>query len=299
MSDTQALPIVVNGLTKKYGKITALNDVSFTVEPGRVTGFLGPNGAGKSTALRILLNLDAATSGTATIGGKEYRDYDSPATVIGANLEADLHPGRSGRNHLRVYAAAMGIPDTQVPAVLELVGLTDAADRKTKTYSLGMKQRLGLATAMLSNPQVLILDEPVNGLAPEGIRWMRGLLQDLAAQGRTVLLSSHLLSEIQMIAQDIIIINRGDLIAAGNLKELEARGQGTVLVDAADREGLASALNAAGLQTRPDPNGIVVLGATAADIGAVAHQAAIPLLNLSTQNAGLEDLFLNLTGGPR
>lgn len=293
------MDIVVSNLTKTYGRVTALQDVSFTVTPGRVTGFLGPNGAGKSTALRIILGLDHPTAGTATIGGRRYGDYESPAQVIGAHLEADSHPGRSGRNHLRVYAAAMGVPDSRVDDVLALVGLTSAAERKTKTYSLGMRQRLGLATALLSDPQVLILDEPVNGLDPEGIRWIRGLLQRYAAQGRTVLLSSHLLSEIQMIAQDVVIISRGRLVASGDMRQLEAQAPSRVLADATNREALINALRYAHLDTLSGPDGVVVTNATAATVGAVALEAGVALTHLTTQSAGLEDLFLNLVGGPQ
>src|SRR5262245_39399387 len=199
--------IVVQGLTKQYKRLRAVDDLSFAVEPGRVTGFLGPNGAGKTTTLRMLLNLVTPTAGTATIGGQRYSDINDPLRRVGAVLEASsAHKARSGCNHLRTVAAAAGLPDTRVDEVLALTGLTPAAKRKFRGYSLGMRQRLGIAAAMLGDPRVLILDEPANGLDPEGIRWMRQFLDSLATQGRTVLVSSHLLSEMQLLADDLVII---------------------------------------------------------------------------------------------
>src|SRR5215213_6614322 len=201
MSDGQ---IVVSGLTKQYKRVRAVDNLSFQVQPGRVTGFLGPNGAGKTTTLRMVLNLVAPTAGTATIGGQRYADLQAPVRMVGAVLEASsAHKGRSGRNHLRVIAASAGLPAGRVDEVLELVGLTPAAKRKFKGYSLGMRQRLGIAAALLGDPRVLVLDEPANGLDPEGIRWMRDLLRRLAGEGRTILVSSHLLSEMELLADDV------------------------------------------------------------------------------------------------
>src|SRR4051812_2405163 len=215
MSDGQ---IVVSGLTKVYGKVRAVDDLSFTVEPGRVTGFLGPNGAGKTTTLRMLLNLVRPTAGTATIGGRRYADLTDPVRQVGAILEASgAHRGRSGRNHLRMLCDAAGIPGWRADEVLELVHLQAAADRRFKGYSLGMRQRLGIATALLGDPRVLILDEPANGLDPEGIRWMRDLLKALADQGRTILVSSHLLSEMEVLADDIVILAAGRLVRQGTV----------------------------------------------------------------------------------
>ena len=205
--------IVVSGLTKVYPKVRAVDDLSFTVEPGLVTGFLGPNGSGKTTTLRMLLNLVTPTNGTSTISGQRYADLNEPLSAVGAVLEASsAHKGRTGRNHLRVVCAAAGYPKSRADEVLELVGLTPAAKRKFRGYSLGMKQRLGIAYAMIGDPQVLILDEPANGLDPEGIRWMREFLRAFAAQGRTVFVSSHLLSEMEQLADNVIIIAAGKLI---------------------------------------------------------------------------------------
>src|SRR5688572_3891290 len=214
MTLTEDGQIVVSGLTKLYGKVKAVDNLSFAVRSGRVTGFLGPNGAGKTTTLRMILNLVTPTAGTATIGGQRYSDFPRPVEQVGAILEASAaHKGRTGRNHLRIMCAAAGLPLQRADEVLELVGLTPAAKRKFRGYSLGMRQRLGIAAAMLGNPRALILDEPANGLDPEGIRWMRDLLQKLAAEGRTVLVSSHLLSEMELLADDVVIIAAGKLVA--------------------------------------------------------------------------------------
>ena len=204
------LQIVVAQLTKRFGTLTAVDHLDFTVEPGRITGFLGPNGAGKTTTLRMLLGLVRPTSGTATIGGSAYHDLPHPLQTVGAALEStNFHPGRSGRDHLRVLADASGVPVRRVDELLELVGLADAAGKRAGGYSMGMRQRLGLAAAMIGNPQVLLLDEPTNGLDPEGIRWLRGFLRQLSSEGRTILVSSHLLSEVEQTVDDVVIINRG------------------------------------------------------------------------------------------
>ena len=206
------IPIEISGLSKRFGAVTAVDDLSFTVEPGRVTGFLGPNGAGKTTTLRVLLGLVRASAGTATFGGTPYRDLPRPLETVGAALDANFHPGRSARNHLKVYATAAGLPGSRVPVVLEQVGLAEFADRRVGGYSLGMRQRLSLAYTLLGDPGVLVLDEPINGLDPEGIKWIRGFLQRLAHEGRTVLVSSHLLSEVQQSVDDVVIISRGRLV---------------------------------------------------------------------------------------
>ncbi|MDM4762680.1 ATP-binding cassette domain-containing protein [Galbitalea sp. SE-J8] len=287
--------IEFRGLSKSFGPVRAVSDLSFTVEPGTVTGFLGPNGAGKTTSLRMLLGLVTPTSGTATIGGREYRALDRPFTRVGTALEASsFHPGRTARGHLVVYAAAARVPAARVDAVLELVGLASVAHRRVGGFSLGMRQRLGLAFALLGDPGVLVLDEPTNGLDPEGIRWIRGLLRHLAVEGRTVLVSSHLLAEVQQSVDRVVIVARGRAVYQGDLDGL---GTGaSVRVDALDRASLGSALASAGLDVRTDAGGLVVRGATADAIGRVALAAGVPLTHVSEEHAGLEELFLQLTG---
>ena len=287
--------IVVSGLTKKYKSLTAVKDLSFTVEPGRVTGFLGPNGAGKTTTLRMLLGLVMPTAGTATIGGHRYADLTQPDRVVWAVLEASsAHKGRTGRNHLRAGCLTNGLPLGRADEVLELVGLMPAADRKFKGYSLGMRQRLGIAAAMLGDPKVLILDEPANGLDPAGIRWMRDLLTSFANQGGTVLLSSHLLHEIEVIADDLVVIGNGKIVAAGSKEELLAAA-GTLARSRSPRD-LAHALEQAGIPSTLAGDGSVRTDADPARVGAVALTAGIPLIELrSADGAGLEDMFLSLT----
>ena len=247
--------IVVSGLSKTFGQVRAVDDLSFTVEPGSVTGFLGPNGAGKTTTLRMLLGLVTPTGGTATIGGVRYADIAHPMRTVGAVLEASsFHPGRTARNHLRVYAAASGIPDKRADEVLAQVGLTEAARRKTKGYSLGMRQRLGLAFALLGDPQVLLLDEPANGLDPEGILWLRGFLRALAREGRTVLVSSHLLTEVQQTADRVVILSQGRLVREGSIEELEAESGVTVVVRSPQVDALAAALDGSGEVSRGGPD---------------------------------------------
>src|SRR5689334_1620719 len=246
MSDGQ---IVVSGLTKVYKTVRAVDNLSFTVEPGRVTGFLGPNGAGKTTTLRMILNLVRPTGGTATIGGQRYADLHEPLRYVGAVLEASsAHKGRTGRNTLRVTCAAAGLPASRADEVLELVGLTPAAKRKFKGYSLGMRQRLGIASAMLGDPKVLILDEPANGLDPEGIRWMRDLLKRLASEGRTILVSSHLLSEMELLADDVVIIAAGKLVRQGTVSEVvgSMSSEDRVRVRTPNAEALATELKQLG-----------------------------------------------------
>lgn len=301
--------IVVSHLTKHYRKVRAVDDLSFAVQPGRVTGFLGPNGAGKTTTLRMLLNLVTPTSGTATIGGRRYADLTDPLRQVGAVLEASsAHRGRTGRNHLRVLCAAAGFPARRADQVLELVGLTPAARRKFKGYSMGMRQRLGIAAAMLGDPRVLILDEPANGLDPEGIRWMRDLLKGLADQGRTVLVSSHLLSEMQLLADDVVIIAKGKLITQGSMSDVVGGdGQahtGAVRVRTPQADQLAAELGKLGGDGTPAPavttgeDGVLlVTGVDAPTVGAAALRAGVELHELVAEKPDLERVFLDLTAG--
>ena len=288
--------IVVSGLSKTFGPVRAVDDLSFTVEPGSVTGFLGPNGAGKTTTLRMLLGLVTPTAGSATIGGVRYADIPQPMRTVGAVLEASsFHPGRTARNHLRVYAAASGIPDQRADEVLAQVGLTEAARRKTKGYSLGMRQRLGLAFALLGDPRVLLLDEPANGLDPEGIQWLRGFLRSLADAGRTVLVSSHLLSEVQQTADRVVILSQGRLVREGSIDELEAESGVTVVVRSPQADGLAAALAGPADVTRTGPDQLRVRGVDAAAVGHAAFTAGVELHELRTERADLEQLFFSLT----
>jgi ABC-2 type transport system ATP-binding protein len=290
--------IAVEGLTKRYGKTLAVDDLSFAVERGQVTGFLGPNGAGKTTTLRILLDLVKATSGTTSIDGKRYRDLDDPAKRVGSVLEAtNFHPGRKGRNHLRVLARPQGIPDSRVDELLELVDLTEAAKKRVKTYSLGMRQRLTIAGALLGDPDVLILDEPANGLDPEGIRWLRGFLRGLAERGRTVLVSSHVLSEMAQLADRVVIIHRGRLISHTSLSEILARAEGGVRVRSPQAEQFRTALSASGIQSAETSPGTLAIKDTPIErVGELAAQNQIVLHELSPESASLEEVFLELTG---
>jgi ABC-2 type transport system ATP-binding protein len=297
--DDQPGRIVVAGLSKNFGEVRAVDNLSFTVEPGSVTGFLGPNGAGKTTTLRMLLGLVTPTAGTATIGGRHYAEIPYPMRAVGAVLEASsFHPGRSGRNHLRVYAAASGIPDQRADEVLALVGLADAGKRKAKGYSLGMRQRLGLAFALLGNPRVLLLDEPANGLDPEGILWLRGFLRAMAAEGRTVLVSSHLLTEVQQTADRIVILSQGRLVREGSIAELTAGAGETVVVRTPQPDALAAALAGADIEvTGSGPDQLRVKGRPAAAVGHAAFAAGVELHELRTERADLEQLFFSLTQG--
>ncbi|GII21029.1 ABC transporter ATP-binding protein [Planosporangium mesophilum] len=298
MSDGQ---IVVSGLTKQYKNVRAVDDLSFTVEPGRVTGFLGPNGAGKTTTLRMVLNLVTPTAGAATIGGRRYADLHDPLRTVGAILEASAaHKGRTGRNHLRVICAAAGLPDSRADEVLELVGLAPAGSRKFKGYSLGMRQRLGIAAAMLGDPRVLILDEPANGLDPEGIRWMRDLLRRLAGEGRTVLVSSHLLSEMQLLADDVVIIAAGRLVRQGTVDDVmgSMSTQARVRVRSPQAEALGAELKRAGATVATDADGaLLVTRVEAPAVGAAALRAGVELHELVTERPDLEHVFLELTQG--
>jgi ABC-2 type transport system ATP-binding protein len=287
--------LVIDHLTKTYGGRPVIDDLSFAVEPGRVTGFLGPNGSGKSTAMKILLDLAAPTHGTATIGGVRYRDLPRPADVVGAMLEPNaFHPGRTGRNHLRIVAQASGHPVTRVDEALAAVGLgSEPARRRVGTYSLGMKQRLSLAGALLGEPAVLVLDEPANGLDPQGIHDLRDLLRDRAARGHTVLVSSHLLTEVQHLVDDVVVINQGRLVIAGSIDDLTGH---RALVRTPDRAALVDHLTQRGAEFRiADVDSIVVTGLSLDQIGDLAHAAGIVLHELSEDAGSLEDVFLSLT----
>jgi ABC-2 type transport system ATP-binding protein len=293
--------IVVRNLTKQYKKLRAVDDLSFSVRSGRVTGFLGPNGAGKTTTLRMLLNLVTPTAGTATIGGARYADLDHPIRHVGAVLEASsAHRGRTGINHLRVICQAAGLPRERADEALALVGLTPAAKRKFKGYSLGMKQRLGIAAAMLGDPRVLVLDEPANGLDPEGIRWMRDLLKALAAEGRTILVSSHLLGEMQQLADDVVIVAAGKLIRQGPVDEVlgATAGLAQVRVRTPQPVELTAALSELNAQVTALPDGaLLVAGLEPAAIGHAAFTASVELHELTGERADLEQVFLQLTAG--
>jgi ABC-2 type transport system ATP-binding protein len=299
---TIAQTLTIDHLSKRFGKVHAVRDLSFTVEPGRVTGFLGPNGSGKTTTLRCLLGLVRPSDGTASIGGQPYRDLDHPGRVVGAALEASgFHPGRTARGHLRVIADALDLPKTRVDEVLGLVGLEDAAGRKAGGFSLGMRQRLSLAAALVGDPGILILDEPANGLDPEGIAWLRGLLRGLAREGRTVLVSSHVLSEVQQTVDDVVIISKGALVRAGSLADLAGNGAVRVRVRSPRREALIRALEVPGEDPPPtvleptDDGELLVTGLTASDIGRRAFLAGVELHELTQQTNDLESLFLELT----
>jgi ABC-2 type transport system ATP-binding protein len=303
--------IEVRDLTKRYGEKLAVDNLSFTVEAGRVTGFLGPNGAGKSTTMRLILGLDYPESGTATINGRPYHDLANPLTTVGALLEAkSVHPGRSARNHLLFLAQSQGLPRTRVDEVLDLVGLREVANQRAGSFSLGMSQRLGIAAALLGDPQVLLLDEPVNGLDPEGVLWIRNLMKQLASEGRTILVSSHLMNEMAVTADYLIVIGRGRLITESTTDEVISRSADkSVRVRAPERERLTQLITEAGGKVtaggppRPgDPangNGaelLTVTGLEAARIGEIAAAKAVVLHEL-TPMASLEEAFMELTSG--
>ena len=290
--------IKVEGLTRVYGTFTAVDDVSFTAEAGKVTGFLGPNGAGKSTSMRIMVGLTNPTKGRATINGSLYADLPTPGRHVGVLLDASAqHDGRTGREVLTLAAMTMGLPKSRVDEMLELVSLTPSeAKRRIKNYSLGMKQRLGIAHALIGDPKVLILDEPANGLDPAGIRWMRGLLKEYADRGGTVLLSSHLLHEVEQIADELILIGNGRIVAEGT-KDAILAGQGTAgqsLVTSLDNEALTVALKAKGYSVEPIGTGMRV-SAAPAEVGKAALESNVVLTDLRDGGAGLEDIFLQLT----
>jgi ABC-2 type transport system ATP-binding protein len=289
--------IEVAGLSKRFGKTQAVAGLSFRVEPGTVTGFLGPNGAGKSTTLRSVLGLVHPDAGSATVLGVPYHELDRPLHRVGAVLEAsEVHPSRSGRNHLRVQAVAAGIPTSRVRDVLALVELSAAANRRVKGYSLGMRQRLGLATALLGDPEVLVLDEPANGLDPAGIHWLRDLLRSLAAEGRTILVSSHVLAEVAQTADRVVIIHRGKLIRQATIAEVLAGAEGGTVVRSPDADRLREVLAAAGGNVVAGDDGLVV-GLPPERVGELAAANGIVLHELRVEQATLEEVFLELTGG--
>ncbi|GAB3345213.1 ABC transporter ATP-binding protein [Modestobacter lapidis] len=291
--------IEVRGLTKRYGDTLAVDGLSFDVEPGKVTGFLGPNGAGKSTTMRMMLGLDRPTAGEVLVNRRRFAAFGEPLREVGALLDpGSLHVGRTGRNHLRVAARTNGIPQRRVQEVIEQVGLDRAARRRIKGYSLGMRQRLGIAAALLADPQVLLFDEPVNGLDLDGVRWIRGLLRRLADEGRTVLVSSHLLSEMEQTADRLVVIGRGRLIADASTEEI-LRGLGNlrVRVRSSQADALLTRLRERGLTVaRIDAHELEIEDGTAHDVGDVAHDAHIPLHHLSEVRPSLEHAYLDLTG---
>ena len=286
-------------LTKRFGDITAVDELSFEVDAGTVTGFLGPNGAGKTTTMRMLLGLAAPTQGRALVFGQPFAQLGRPGTRVGAALEAaDLHPGRTGRDHLRVLAPVADVSVSRVDEVLALVDLKSAAGRRAKGYSLGMRQRLSLAAALLGDPEILILDEPANGLDPEGVRWLREFLREFAAEGRTVLISSHLLAEVAQTVDHVVIISRGRLVVESPLDELTARLTGTIRVDTTTPDALELALRDAGVAADRKNGVLLVHGVTADRIGEIALAAHVELRQLVTESSTLEDVFLELTAGP-
>ncbi|MFI6364711.1 ABC transporter ATP-binding protein [Nocardia sp. NPDC050630] len=296
--------IELRGLTKHFGQTVAVKDLSFTVRPGQVTGFLGPNGAGKSTTMRMILGLDKPTAGTALIQGKPYHELDHPLRAVGALLDAKwVHPNRSARAHLQWMAASNGIATSRVDEVLRLVGLSEVAGKSAGGYSLGMSQRLGLAGALLGDPPVLLFDEPVNGLDPEGILWIRRFMQRLAAEGRTVLVSSHLLSEMAQTAEHLVVIGRGQLISDSTTQEfIERASEQSVRVRSPQLEQLRSLLTSNGMTVREDGTGqdgaaLVVAGVTSDTVGKLAGSNDITLYELAPQRASLEEAFMRMTGG--
>ena len=290
--------IEAHDLTKRYGDKLAVDHLTFSVQPGTVTGFLGPNGAGKSTTMRLLLGLDRPNSGSATIAGKAYRDLPRPMAVVGALLEARaIHSGRSAYNHLLCLAQTQGLPRKRVDEVIDFVGLTSVARKRAGGFSLGMGQRLGIAAALLGDPQVLLLDEPVNGLDPEGVLWIRNMMKHLAGEGRTVFVSSHLMNEMAVTAENLIVIGRGKLMADCSTEEfIERSSEKTVLVRSPDAPKLSEIITGEGAQVRQEPDGaLVVTGMEAPRIGELASSGQIVLHELSPRLASLEEAFMELT----
>jgi ABC-2 type transport system ATP-binding protein len=289
--------IKIEHLTKRYGDTLAVDDLEFEVRPGVVTGFLGPNGSGKSTTMRIILGLDHPTKGRATVKGKPYAELRDPLHEVGALLDAKaIHPGRSARNHLRALAASNRIPFARVDEVLGFAGIESVADKKVGNYSLGMSQRLGIAGALLGDPEILLFDEPVNGLDPEGIRWIREFFRSLANEGRTVFVSSHLMSEMAVSADQIIVIGRGKLITQGSIDSLTATAKGTVFVRAANHQSLLAALQSHhGVVSEVNDEGLSVSELTSDQIGQIAFDAGVALFELTPQRASLEEVFMDLT----
>jgi ABC-2 type transport system ATP-binding protein len=293
-----AAAIEAVGLTKRYASVTAVDDLTFRVREGSVTGFLGPNGAGKTTTLRMVLGLARPSAGEATIEGRRYVELDEPARTVGANLEvAGAHPGRSGRNHLRALGVMAGLPQSRADEVLRLVELDSAGDRRAGKYSLGMRQRLGLAATLLGDPRVLVLDEPANGLDPQGIRWLRDFLRSLAAEGRAVLVSSHVLAEVSQTADEVVVIAHGRSVAQAPLAELTARAGGGMRVAGPDAARLGELLRAGGAQVTGDGNSaILVRGRTGEEIGRLIAGGGIVISELAPSGSSLEEIFFELTG---
>jgi ABC-2 type transport system ATP-binding protein len=289
--------IKVDHLTKRYGGTLAVNDLDFEVKPGVVTGFLGPNGSGKSTTMRIILGLDGPSSGQATINGQRYADLKDPMREVGALLDAKaVHPGRTARNHLRALAASNQIKRSRVDEVLDFVGIGAVADKKVGNYSLGMSQRLGIAGALLGDPGILLFDEPVNGLDPEGIKWIREFFRTLANQGRTVFVSSHLMSEMAVSADEIIVIGRGKFITSGSIDDLTKTAKGTVLVRGSDHDKLASVIASHhGVVHETNDKGLIIGELTSDEVGQIAFDAGITVFELVPQRASLEEVFMDLT----
>jgi len=290
--------IAVHALTKRYGSTLAVDHLSFEVSPGAVTGFLGPNGSGKSTTMRMIMGLDTPSSGTASVNGQAYAQLRWPLREVGALLDAKaFHPGRSAYDHLWGLALTNGIPRARIEEVLDMVGLTEVAHQRAGKYSLGMGQRLGIAAALLGDPGVLLFDEPINGLDPEGIRWARYLLRDLAAEGRTVLVSSHLISEMSLTAERLVVIGRGTLIAEMSVAEFTSQSApDTVRVVTPMTESFVNALQEAGAESRVEPGGsIVATGLTATEIGTLAADRVLTLYELTPLQGSLEDAFMDLT----
>jgi ABC-2 type transport system ATP-binding protein len=295
------MPPVVHAtsLTKRFGPLVAVDDLSFSLETGTVTGFLGPNGAGKTTTLRMLLGLAAPTSGQALIFDRPYVELARPALRVGAVLEAtDFHPGRRGRDHLRMLGRSLGVRDQRVDEALRLVELADSAKRRVRTYSLGMRQRLGLAAALLGDPELLVLDEPANGLDPEGVRWLRDFLRAFAAEGKTVLISSHVLAEVAQTVDRVLIINRGRLVVESSLDQLTARVGGAVRVRTPELARLEAALSREAVHASPSgDHTLLVSGVTSDRVGQIAFAAGVPIYELVSDTSSLEEVFLQLTSG--
>ena len=289
--------IEVSGLTKRFGPVLAVDDLSFTADEGRVVGFLGPNGAGKTTTLRMLLGLVNPTAGRATVLGSNFVELSDPVHTVGAVLDGGmLHPGRSGRNHLRALGKASGVSDQRVDELLGLVALSDAADRRAGGYSLGMRQRLGLAAALLGDPKVLVLDEPANGLDPQGIRWLRDFLRTLAGEGRAILVSSHVLAEVAQTADDVVVINKGRSVAQAPLQEIMARSGGGMKVAGPDVRKLGDILHQQGADVSGDSAEILVKDLTGEQIGRVVAEHQLVISELAPVGSSLEEVYLELTG---
>lgn len=294
----EAPALTIEGVSKQYGAVRAVDDLSFTVRPGAVTGFLGPNGSGKTTTLKMLLGLAEPTGGRTLVGDVPYAAHERPARLVGSSIDPGFHPGRTALGHLGAYAPQVGVDRARCRAVLELVGLGAYGDRRVGAYSMGMRQRLGLATALLADPPAIVLDEPANGLDPEGIVWLRGLLRTFAAEGRTVLVSSHVLGEVQHTVDDVVIIARGRLVHASSLAELEAEADRGTFVVAADRPALDRLAAARDWRVEPSGEGLLVRGVPAAEVGAACFAAGLELHQLASRAEDLEQAFFRLTAAP-